>query len=325
MNRRHPASTALRDVLRDQPDLTVLCTHHPASVIETFGANRMVQLPITENAMIGMATGMALVGQRTLVNVGRMAFLYTALDPLVNQASKWRYMTNGQFNVPLAIRGLTRGGENLGAQHEHVSHSLLSQIPGVVVAVPSSPNSAAGLLRSALVHPDPVVLLESPRLYAPDWEGLPEPEPTSAPIPFGLAHRVTEGHDVTLVAIGNTVRTILAAAKVLSAHGRSVQIIDLRTAAPLDLDQLAELVSLTRSCVLVDEESGIGSLMHSVAYHLMSSGVIEPDRIRVLSGAPCPMPVSPELQAGLIPSVSTVVSAALGVMVAPEQTIAFRG
>lgn len=325
MSRRHPASTALRDALRDQPDLAILCTNHPAEVVTLFGADRMVQLPIAENAMIGMATGMALVGRRTLVNVGRMAFLYTALDPLVNQASKWRYMTDGQFNVPLVIRGLTRGGENLGAQHEHVPHSLLSQIPGVVVAVPSSPNSAAGLLRSALIHPDPVVLLESPRLYAAGWEQLPEPEPTSAPLPFGVAHRVTEGRDVTLVAIGNTVRTVLAAAKILRTHGRSAQIVDLRTAAPLDLDQLAELMSATSSCVLVDEAPAISSLMHSVAYHLMSSAVIEPNRLRVLSGAPCPMPVSPELQAGLVPSVSAVVSAALDIMATSTKLTVFKG
>ena len=320
MGRRHPASVALRTALEEQPDLAVLCTHHPAAHRELFGADRMIQLPIAENAMLGMATGMALTGRRVLVNVARAAFLFSAFDPLVNQATKWRYLTNGQFAVPLAIRALTRGGEHLGAQHEHTPHAMLAQVPGLVVAVPGSPNSAAGLLAAALRHPDPVVVLESPALFAPGWESLPEPEPSPAPLPFGAPNRVTDGRDVTLVGIGNTVRTVLDAATVLGGRGRRAQVIDLRTAAPLDVGLLAELVSTTRNAVLVDEAPPACSLMHSLGYQLVAAGAVAPDRLRVLSGAACPAPVSPRLQAGLTPTVDAVVDAAVSTLAAPLLT-----
>jgi pyruvate/2-oxoglutarate/acetoin dehydrogenase E1 component len=314
MSRKHPASIALRAALMEQPELAWLCTHHSAGNRELFG-DRLIQLPIAENAMIGMATGMALAGRRTLVNVARAAFLFSAMDPVVNEATKWRYLTDGQFAVPLTIRALTRGGENLGAQHEHVPHALFAQIPGLVVAVPGSPNSAAGLLASALRHPDPVLLLESPALFGPGWESLPEPEPNGDPLPFGVPHRVTDGRDVTLIGIGNTVRTVLAAARALADWQRTAQVVDLRTAAPLDHDRLAELAATTSAVVLVDEAPAACSLMHDIAYRLMQSGAVAPDRIRVLSGAACPAPVDPASQLVLSPSVDDVVEAVLGAFV----------
>lgn len=317
MTRKHPASVALLRALEEQPDLAVLCTHHPAAARELFGADRLIQLPIAENAMVGMATGMALAGRRVLVNVARAAFLFSAFDPLVNQATKWRYFTDGQFHVPMAIRALTRGGENLGAQHEHVPHALLAQIPGLVVAVPGSPNAAAGLLAAALRHPDPVVVLESPTLFAPGWETLPESEQSPEPLPFGVANRVTDGRDVTLVGIGNTVRTVLDATTLLARHGRRAQVIDLRTAAPLDVERVAELVSTTRCAVLVDEAPPACSLMDSLAYQLTAAGAVAPDRLRVLSGAACPAPVNPGLQAVLTPSADAVAAAALAVLSPP--------
>lgn len=317
MTRRHPAAAALRTALEEQPDLAVLCTYHPPANRERFGADRLIQLPIAENAMVGMATGMALAGRRVLVNVARAAFLYSAFDPVVNQATKWRYLTDGQFQVPLAIRAMTRGGEHLGAQHEHVPHALFAQIPGLVVAVPGSPNSAAALLASALRHPDPVLVLESPILFAPGWETLPEPEPSPEPVPFGVPNRVTDGRDVTLIGIGNTVRTVLAAATALAARNRYAQVVDLRTAAPLDLDRVAELVHTTSATVLVDEAPPACSLMHSVAYRLIEAGAVAPDRLRVLSGAACPAPVSPHLQTVLSPTARAVVEAALGVLASP--------
>jgi pyruvate/2-oxoglutarate/acetoin dehydrogenase E1 component len=237
------------------------------------------------------------------------------MDPVVNEATKWRYLTDGQFSVPLTIRALTRGGENLGAQHEHVPHALFAQIPGLVVAVPGSPNSAAGLLATALRHPDPVLLLESPALFAPDWESLPEPEPNGDPLPFGVPHRVTDGRDVTLVGIGNTVRTVLAAARALAGWQRTAQVVDLRTAAPLDHDRLAELAATTSAVVLVDEAQAACSLMHDIACRLMQSGAVAPDRIRVLSGAACPAPIDPASQSVLSPSVDDVVEAVLGAFV----------
>ncbi|MEO3778871.1 transketolase C-terminal domain-containing protein [Micromonospora sp. B11E3] len=311
---RHPVGTTVRTALTEQPDLHMFCTYQQDDLIELFGADRMVRLPIAENAMVGMAVGMALVGRRVLVSIARVAFLFTAFDPLINQATKWRYMSDGQYQVPLVIRGLTRGDEHLGAQHEHSAHSLLSQIPGLVVAVPGSPNSAAGLLATALTHPDPVVVLESPRLYTPDWQQLPEPEPTPAPLPFGVAGRALAGRDLTLVGIGNTVALCLRAARRLADHGLRCQVVDLRTAAPLDRDGTAELVAATGPVVLVDEEPRRSSLMCDLGMHLVQAGAVEPDRLAFVFGAAVPAPASPVLLAPLLPTVDDVVAAALGLV-----------
>jgi pyruvate/2-oxoglutarate/acetoin dehydrogenase E1 component len=306
----HPMTAVLDAAMRDQPMLSMMSTYQPQPRVDQYGADRAMRMPIAENAMLGMAVGMALTGRRVVVNVVRAAFLYSAMDPLVNQATKWRYTSDGQFSVPLVIRALTQGGENLGGQHEHVPHAALSQIPGLVVAVPSSPNSAAGLMASALVHPDPVILLESPRLFMPGWINEPETEPTAEPIPFGVARQVRAGGDLTLVGIGNTVATCLRAADDLAVLGYDCQVIDLRTAAPLDRDGVAEAARPTGGAVLVDEAPGPCSLVRDLGFHLVTSLAVPADRIRTITGALCPVPASPILQRAVLPGPHRVVRAA---------------
>lgn len=309
----HPMSAVLDQAMLDQPMLTLMCTFQRSWRVEAFGADRVMRMPIAENAMLGMAVGMALTGRRVVIDVARVAFLYSAMDPLVNEATKWRYSTNGQFSVPLIIRAVTQGGEYLGSQHEHLPHAALSQIPGLVVAVPASPNSAAGLLATALTYPDPVIILESPQLFMPGWASRPEPEPTADPIPFGVARKVRDGADVTLVGIGNTVAMCLRAADVLAARDVSCQVVDLRTAAPLDRDGVAALASRTGGAVLVDEAPVPCSLMRDLGFHLICSGSVPPDRVRTVAGALCPMPASPILQRALLPDEESVARAAMAV------------
>jgi pyruvate/2-oxoglutarate/acetoin dehydrogenase E1 component len=311
MSRSHPTGAAVLEALAAQPTLSMFSTYQQENLVEGFGAARMVRMPIAENAMLGLAVGMALLGHRVLVSVGRAAFLFSAFDQLINQATKWRYMSGGQFHVPVVIRGLTRGDEHLGAQHEHAPYGLLGQIPGLVVAVPGSPNAAAGLLRTALRHPDPVVVLESPRLFAPNWTDLPEPEPSAAPLPFGVAGLARPGRDLTLVGIGNTVATCLRAAGRLAAHGVDCQVVDLRTAAPLDRDGVATMVAAAGPALLVDEEPIGSSVMAELGLHLLRTGAVRRERFDVLTGAPVPAPVSPVLLAPLLPDEDQVVAAAL--------------
>ncbi|MEV0395016.1 alpha-ketoacid dehydrogenase subunit beta [Polymorphospora rubra] len=311
MSRPHPIGAAVRDALTAQPDLSMFCTYQQDDLVARYGADRMVRMPIAENAMLGMALGMALTGRRVLVSIARIAFLFSAFDQLVNQVTTWRYMSGGQFSVPLVVRGFSRGGEHLGAQHEHAPYGLLSRIPGLVVAVPGSPNSLAGLLRTALTHPDPVVVLESPLLFAPDWADLPEPEPSPAALPFGVAGLARTGTDLTMVGIGNTVAACLRAADRLAGQGVDARVVDLRTAAPLDRDGVAAMVVPDRPVLLVDEEPRGGSVMTDLALHLVQTGVAAPGRIDLLTGAPVPAPVSPTLLAPLLPDVDRIVDAAL--------------
>lgn len=305
----HPINVVYHQAMRDQPDMTILCTSHPKAWVEQYGTNRVIRTPIAENAMLGMALGMALTGRRVVANVGRAAFLYSAMDPLVNEITKWRYQSNGQYSVPLLIVGVTRGGENAGCQHEHAPHSALSQIPGLVVAVPSTSNSAAGLIATALTYPDPVVVFESSRMFLPGWDAEIDSDQDVQPIPFGVAHRVREGSDVTLVGIGNSVPVCLQAAAELAKQGYSCQVIDLRTAAPLDRRGVADMASTTAGAVLVDEAPGPCSLVRDLGFHLVSSGAVAPDRVRTVTAAPCPVPASPILQDVVLPGPQRVAAA----------------
>nr|WP_157527067.1 transketolase C-terminal domain-containing protein [Kibdelosporangium sp. MJ126-NF4]CEL12850.1 Pyruvate dehydrogenase E1 component beta subunit [Kibdelosporangium sp. MJ126-NF4]CTQ98536.1 Pyruvate dehydrogenase E1 component beta subunit (EC 1.2.4.1) [Kibdelosporangium sp. MJ126-NF4] len=314
MSIEHPINTVLQQAMADQPDLTILCTYQDDSWVRDYGDDRIVRTPIAENAMMGMAVGMALTGRRVIVDVGRAAFLYSAMDPLVNQATKWRYLSGGQHSVPLLILGVTRHGENSGPQHEHAPHAMLSQIPGLVVAVPSSVNSAAGMIASALTHPDPVIILETSRLFFPGWQDVPDPEPTFDPVPFGVAKRIRDGQDVTLVGIGNTVPICLEAADALAERGYSCQVVDLRTAAPLDRAGVAAMASTTAGAVLVDETIGACSLVRDLGFHLATSGAVPPERIRTVLSAPTPVPASAVLQEVTLPGKDDVVAATVDLL-----------
>jgi pyruvate/2-oxoglutarate/acetoin dehydrogenase E1 component len=306
----HPISVVLDQAMDEQSDLTFLGTSQNAGWEKKYGPDRAVRMPIAENAMMGMAVGMAITGRRTVVEIARAAFLYVAMDPLVNQAALWRYLSDGQYSVPLLVLAITRWGENSGPQHEHTPHALLSQVPGLVVAVPSSPNSAAGLMATALKYPDPVVILETARLFFPGWDQGPPIEPSYAPIPFGVATCAREGSDVTLVGIGNTVLDCLTAAEQLADRGISAQVVDLRTAAPLDSDGVAQMVGRTGAVVLVDETIGPCSLVRDLAYQLMATGAVEARNVRVIERANCPVPASPRLQEVVLPGPARIVSAA---------------
>jgi pyruvate/2-oxoglutarate/acetoin dehydrogenase E1 component len=310
----HPINVVFERAMDEQPEMTYLATTRVAAWEERYGPGRSVCMPISENAIMGMGVGMAMTGRRAVVDLARAAFLFTAMDPLVNQATKWRYLSDGQYSVPLLVLAITRYGENSGSQHEHVPHSMLCQVPGLVVAVPSSVNSAAGLMATALTHPDPVVILETSRIFFPGWNEAVDPEPTFDPIPFGQAHQVRPGSDVTLVGIGNTVIECLEAAEQLEQRGISAQVVDLRTAAPLDRSGVAELVSATRAAVLVDEAVGAGSVMNDLGLHLLTAEVLAPRGLRVVASHPCPIPASPTLQQEVLPTTSDVVNAASDVL-----------
>lgn len=309
----HPINVVLEQEMADQPDLTYIATAQDASWEAKYGTNRVVRMPIAENAMVGMGVGMAMTGRRAIVDLGRAAFLFTAMDPIVNQASKWRFLSGGRYRVPLMVMAITRHGENSGPQHEHVPHAMLSQVPGLVVAVPSSANAAAGLMATALRHDGPVVLLQSSRIYFPGWDTAAQTEDSFDPIPFGVAKVVRAGSDVSLIGIGNTVIDCLDAAEMLNEHGVSARVIDLRTAAPLDRVGVARMVQGTGGAVLVDETVGACSLVRDLGFHLLSSGAFAAGRVRVLESRDFPVPASPTLQTAVLPTLASIVEAAMEV------------
>ena len=219
-------------------------------LIDEFGPERIRETPISENTFVGAGVGAASVGMRPIVELMYMDFLYLAMDQVLNQAAKIRYMFGGKVKVPLVIRGQQGIGRGNAGQHSQSVESLLMNIPGIKVACPSTPSDAAGLLRTAIRDDDPVVFFEHKALYAVKGYVPDDPEFS---IPFGKCNIVKEGKDVTIVANLLYVSRALQAADQLEKEGISAEVIDPRTLVPLDMDTIIDSVKKTGRMVTVHE------------------------------------------------------------------------
>ncbi len=218
-------------------------------LLDEFGPRRVRDTPISEAAITGIAVGAAMAGSRPVVEIMFGDFLCLAMDQIVNQAAKARYMSGGRWHVPVVVRTTLGAGRSMGAQHSQSLHALLAHIPGAKVAVPSSPAEAKGLLKAAIRDDDPVIFFEDKLQYR---EKGPVPE-REIVIEFGQAAVKRPGTDVTVVATSSMVGVALEAAERLSADGVDVEVIDVRTLTPLDIDSIIESVRKTSRCVVVDE------------------------------------------------------------------------
>ena len=217
-------------------------------LIPRFGERRIIDTPVSENAMTGAAVGAALAGMRTIVVHPRMDFMLYAIDPIVNQAANWHYMNGGKLPVPTVIWGvINRGGEQ-GAQHSQALQAMFAHVPGLKVVMPATPHDAKGLMISAVLDNNPVVFIDDRWLYNLE-EDVPE-EFYSVPIGKGIVRR--EGRDVTLVAISYLVQEAIKAAEELALEGISVEIIDPRTIKPLDYDLIHQSLQKTGRLVVAD-------------------------------------------------------------------------
>ena len=218
-----------------------------AGLSEKFGIERVIDTPITESAIIGAAGGAALTGLRPVAELMFIDFLGVCLDQLLNQIAKFRYMFGGQARTPVVIRTMIGAGVCTGPQHSQILYPLLAAIPGIKVVVPSNAADAKGLLAEAIRQDDPVVFCEHKALYMDECE-VPEGDYV---IPFGRARIVTEGSDITVVAISRMAVFAEQAAKTLAAEGISVEVIDPRTLSPLDEGSILKSLSKTGRLVVV--------------------------------------------------------------------------
>jgi pyruvate/2-oxoglutarate/acetoin dehydrogenase E1 component len=213
-----------------------------------FGRERVVDSPVSENAVTGLGIGAALTGLRPIVFHPRMDFMLLAMDPIVNQAANWCYLFAGQVSVPIVIRAvINRGGEQ-GAQHSQALHAMLMHVPGLKVVMPSTPYDAKGLLMSAYEDPNPIIYIDDRWLYD---ESEPVPvEPYS--VPLGKAAVRRTGSDITLIGISWMAKQNLLAAGILARHGIEAEVIDLRTLKPWDRAGVFESVAKTGRAVVSD-------------------------------------------------------------------------
>jgi pyruvate/2-oxoglutarate/acetoin dehydrogenase E1 component len=279
-------------------------------LLDEFGEKRVRDTPISENSIVGMGVGAAMGGIRPIVEIMTVNFALLAMDQIVNHAAAIPYMFGGQVRVPLVIRMPGGGGHQLGPTHSHSFEALFLQIPGLLVACPSTPADGKGLLKAAIRDDNPVIFIEHETLYGLRGEVS---ENGDRVVDFGEAAIRREGSDVTIIGILRMVEVAQQAAKTLSdEHGVEAEVIDPRTLRPLDLDTILESVRKTNRVVIVEEgwpHGGVGAnlaaLIQGQAFDYLDAPI---ERV---TGADVHMPYSKRMEQAAIPHAENVVSAAL--------------
>jgi pyruvate dehydrogenase E1 component beta subunit len=260
---------------------------------EEFGAARVIDTPLSEGGIVGTAIGMAMNGLRPIAEIQFADFIYPAFDQLVSEAAKMRYRSGGQFEVPLVVRAPYGGGIKGGHYHSQSPEAYFVHTAGLKVVCPSNPRDAKGLLLAAIDDPDPVIFFEPKRIYRAIRDEVPDGD---VRVPLGVAEIVREGEHVTCIAYGAMIYEALAAADEVSREGLSVELLDLRTLSPFDLETIEASVKKTGRVVVVHEApltAGFGAeLVASIAERCFYS--LEAPPLRV-TGFDTPFPYTLEL------------------------------
>jgi pyruvate dehydrogenase E1 component beta subunit len=277
-----------------------------------FGDKRVLDTPITEAAFVGLGVGASMLGLRPVIELMFWSFAYVANDQIVNNAGCIRYMSGGQINVPIVIRGPANGGTNVGATHSHTPESILANNPGVKVVCPATAYDAKGLMKSAIRDNDPVFVMENTLLYGESWE-VPDEEYL---IPLGEADVKREGMDISLIAHGRATITSLAAAEILAAeHGIDAEVLDLRSIRPLDEEAILQSVRKTHRAVLVDENKPFCSVSAQIAAIIQEKAFDDLDApVRRICALDAPAIYSPPLEKIQLPTPERVVEKVLGII-----------
>ena len=278
-----------------------------AGLFDEFGATRIWDTPISEQAILGMAMGAAMTGMRPVAEIMFSDFFACCWDYLANEIPKMRYMTGGQVTVPLVVRTANGGGLGFGAQHSQAVENWALTIPGLKIAAPATPADVIGLLAAAIRSDDPVVFFEHKGLLASKG-----PAPADGHlVRLGQAAIARAGSDITLVALAATVPLALTAADQLAAEGVAAEVIDLRCLVPLDMRTVLESVGRTARLVIVEENPYQGGWGGTVASIVAEEGFELLDApVRRVAAACVPLPFADALEDQVIPSVAAVLTAA---------------
>lgn len=275
-------------------------------LLPRFGEDRVIDTPISESAIVGLANGAALAGMRPVAELMFADFVGVSLDQIMNQMAKFRYMFGGHAKTPLVLRMSMGAGMNAAAQHSQTVYPILSSIPGLKVCVPSTPADAKGMLKQAIRDDDPVIFFEHKALYArkgevPDGDHL---------VPFGEAALLREGQDATVVAIARMVPFAAKAVDTLAEEGITCDLIDMRTTSPIDEETILESLSQTGRLIVVDESNPICSIASEVAGLAASEGfhdLIAP--VQKVTAPHTPVPFARELERMYVPGPAKIEAA----------------
>ncbi len=280
-------------------------------MLDEFGAKRVIDAPIAELGFGGIAVGSAMNGNRPIVEYMTFNFSLVGIDQIVNNAAKIRQMSGGQFDCPIVFRGPTASAGQLAATHSQAFENWFANVPGLKVIVPSNPYDAKGLLKAAIRDNDPVIFMESEQMYGDKGE-VPEGEYV---LPIGVADVKREGSDVTVVSFGKIIKEAYKAADILKEEGISVEVIDLRTVRPLDINTILESVKKTNRLVILEEAWPFGSVSTEITFRVQDEAFDYLDApIKRINTADTPAPYSPVLLAEWLPNSDDVVQAVKDVL-----------
>ncbi|MGD0637046.1 MAG: alpha-ketoacid dehydrogenase subunit beta [Nitrososphaerales archaeon] len=291
----------LRDEMRRNPNMVILgedvgrdggVFRATEGLLDEFGGERVVDTPLAEDAIVGMAIGMALYGLQPVVEIQFMDFIYPAFNEIVSELAKLRYRSGGQYQARVVIRTPYGGGVKGGHYHSQSTEAYFIHTPGLVVLAPSTPYDTKGLLISAMRSPDPVIFLEPKRIYRTVKEEVPSEEYT---IPIGKAKVVQEGSDLTLVSWGAMVQTCRDAASLAAKEGVSVELVDLRSLLPFDIETVIKSVTKTGRLVIAHEATKIAGFGAEIAAQVSERAIdtLEAPILRV-AGYDTPFPYALE-------------------------------
>lgn len=284
---------------------------------EKWGDKRVVDTPISESGFIGMGVGASMLGVRPVMELMFWSFYTVAWDQIVNNAAMVRYMSGGRINCPVVVRGPANGGTGVGATHSHTPENIMANFPGMKCVVPSNAYDVKGLMKAAIRDNDPVMFMESTKLYGEEWDvpsndELPDGELV---IPLGVADVKREGTDISLIAHGRAVITCLKAAEQLEdEHGISAEVIDLRSIRPLDEDTILDSVAKTHRAIYVEEGKPFCGVGAQIAYMIQSQIFDELDApVLRINSLDAPAIYSPPLEEIQLPTPEVVIAKALSI------------
>ena len=273
---------------------------------EEFGVNRIVNTPISEGTVMGLAIGAATAGLRPVVEIMFIDFITLAMDQLVNHAAKLHYMSSGQLKIPLTVRVQCGISGAMGAHHSQSLEAWLAHVPGLKVVMPSNPADAKGLLKSAIRDDNPVVFVEHRGLY---WSKGQVPE-GDREVPIGRANILRQGDRITIVALSSMVEAALAAAEDLAQEGIAIEVIDPRSVAPIDVETIVNSVKKTSRLIVVHEAVEQGGIGAEIVARIQQQAFYYLDSPIMRVAAPfAPIPASPTLEAQFLPNKERIVEA----------------
>jgi len=277
-------------------------------MLERFGPKRIIDTPISEAGFSGLGIGAAMLGLRPIVEFMSWSFTLVCMDQLMNNAANVRYMSGGQYKVPVVFRGGNGIAHQLAATHSHRMEAVFARVPGLVVVHPSTPYDAKGLLKSAIRCDDPVMFLESEKMLNDKGE-VPDEEYL---LPLGVANVEREGADVTVISYGRPLQRVVrpAVEALVNDHDIDVELIDIRTLRPLDVPTLVESVKKTNRCVIIDEDWGYCGMGSGIMLKLQKPCFDYLDApIEYVHSDEIPVPFNHYLEEAMMPSVDRIVTA----------------